>query len=82
MENALEIFKTNTTPAQATRLFIAPKDAIRTWSENYMYLVAISEACRGCANDLVLNIIVHKQKYSTLRPIMGTGTGQTLEPGT
>ncbi|KAG2781748.1 hypothetical protein PC129_g22543 [Phytophthora cactorum] len=58
MENALEIFKTNTTPAQATRLFIAPKDAIRTWSENYMYLVAISEACRGCANDLVLNIIV------------------------
>ncbi|POM64758.1 LOW QUALITY PROTEIN: Hypothetical protein PHPALM_19669 [Phytophthora palmivora] len=51
-------FKTNITPAQAMKLFPASKDAKRTWPEHYMYLVAISEACDGGADYLVLTTIV------------------------
>ncbi|KAG2771139.1 hypothetical protein PC116_g4790 [Phytophthora cactorum] len=58
MEKILEAFKTNLTPAQAMKLFTAPKDAKRTWPEHYMYLVAISEACGGGADYLVLNNVV------------------------
>ncbi|KAE9047516.1 hypothetical protein PR002_g990 [Phytophthora rubi] len=58
MEKMLETFKTNITPAQAMQLFTAPKDAKRTWSEHYKYLVAVSEATGGGAGYLVLNNIV------------------------
>eukprot|EP00644_Phytophthora_capsici_P002198 jgi/Phyca11/114911/e_gw1.27.449.1 len=49
MERMLETFKTNITPAQAVKLFTAPKDPKRTWAEHYMYLVAVSEASGGSA---------------------------------
>ncbi|KAG2978448.1 hypothetical protein PC118_g12279 [Phytophthora cactorum] len=58
MEKMLEAFKPNLTPAQAMKLFTAPKDAKRTWPEHHMYLVAISEACGGGADYLVLNNVV------------------------
>ncbi|GMG14877.1 unnamed protein product [Phytophthora fragariaefolia] len=58
MERTLETYKTNITPAQAMKLFTASKDPKRTWPEHYMYLVAISEACGGGADYLVLNNIV------------------------
>ncbi|KAG3033372.1 hypothetical protein PC120_g1949 [Phytophthora cactorum] len=58
MERMLEAFKTNTTPAQAMKFSTVPKDTRRSWSEHYMYLVAVSEACGGGANYLVLNNIV------------------------
>eukprot|EP00644_Phytophthora_capsici_P018853 jgi/Phyca11/46671/gw1.174.9.1 len=58
MERMLETFKTNITPAQAVKLFTAPKDPKRTWPEHYMYLVAVSEASGGSAEYLVLNNIV------------------------
>ncbi|KAG3115504.1 hypothetical protein PI124_g5416 [Phytophthora idaei] len=58
MEKMLEAFKANLTPAQAMKLFTAPKDAKRTRPEHYMYLVAISEAFGGGADYLVLNSVV------------------------
>ncbi|GMF45001.1 unnamed protein product [Phytophthora fragariaefolia] len=58
MERMLETYKTNITPVQAMKLFTAPKDPKRKWPEHYMYLVAISEACGGGADYLVLNNIV------------------------
>ncbi|GMF42088.1 unnamed protein product [Phytophthora fragariaefolia] len=58
MERMLETYKTNITPVQAMKLFTASKDPKRRWPEHYMYLVAISEACGGGADYLVLNNIV------------------------
>ncbi|KAE9174481.1 hypothetical protein PF004_g26649 [Phytophthora fragariae] len=58
MERMLDAFKTNITPAQAMKLFTAPKDAKRSWPEHYMYLVTISEATGSSADYLVLNNIV------------------------
>lgn len=58
MERMLEVYKTNITPAQAMKLFTAPKEGKRSWTEHYMYLVAVSEACGGGADYLVLNNIV------------------------
>jgi hypothetical protein len=40
------------------KLFTAQKDFKRTWPDHYMYLVAISEACGGGADYLVLNNVV------------------------
>ncbi|KAG6612645.1 Integrase catalytic core protein [Phytophthora cinnamomi] len=57
-ERMIEAFNTNITPAQAMKLFTAAKDGNRSWPEHYMYLVAISEACGGGADYLVLNNIV------------------------
>eukprot|EP00644_Phytophthora_capsici_P019022 jgi/Phyca11/50355/gw1.420.4.1 len=58
MEKMLETYRTNITPAQAMKLFTTAKDPKRSWPEHYMYLVAISEACGGGADYLVLNNIV------------------------
>lgn len=58
MERMLKAFKTNITPAQAIKLFTAPKNTRRSWSERYMYMLAVSEACGGGADYLVLNNIV------------------------
>ncbi|EEY53794.1 uncharacterized protein PITG_07394 [Phytophthora infestans T30-4] len=40
MERMLNAFKINFTPAQAMKLFMAPKDTKQSWSEHYMYLVS------------------------------------------
>ncbi|GMF59553.1 unnamed protein product [Phytophthora fragariaefolia] len=65
MERMLETFKTNITPAQAMKLFTAPKDFKRSWPEYYMYLV--SEACGGGVDYLVLNNIA---QYADLRMVL------------
>ncbi|OWY99237.1 hypothetical protein PHMEG_00029793 [Phytophthora megakarya] len=58
MEKIRETYRTKITPAQPTKLFTAAKDPKRPLPEHYMYLVAISEACGGGADYLVLNNIV------------------------
>ncbi|KAG3242697.1 hypothetical protein PI124_g12484 [Phytophthora idaei] len=54
----LKAFKTNITPAQTMKLFTAPKDGRLKWPEHYIYLVAVSEACGGGVDYLILNNIV------------------------
>uniref|UniRef100_A0AAV1TI68 Uncharacterized protein n=1 Tax=Peronospora matthiolae TaxID=2874970 RepID=A0AAV1TI68_9STRA len=58
MEQLLRTFKTSITASQAMKLFMAKKDARRTWAEHFLYMVAVSEACGG-ADSLVLENIVH-----------------------
>uniref|UniRef100_A0AAV1UBX1 CCHC-type domain-containing protein n=1 Tax=Peronospora matthiolae TaxID=2874970 RepID=A0AAV1UBX1_9STRA len=58
MEQLLRTFKTSITASQAMKLFMAKKDARRTWAEHFLYMVAVSEA-RGGADSLVHNNIVH-----------------------
>uniref|UniRef100_A0AAV1T9S2 Uncharacterized protein n=1 Tax=Peronospora matthiolae TaxID=2874970 RepID=A0AAV1T9S2_9STRA len=58
MEQPLRTFKTSITASQAMKLFMAKKDARRIWAENFLYMVAVSEA-RGGADSLVLDNIVH-----------------------
>uniref|UniRef100_A0AAV1T0X6 CCHC-type domain-containing protein n=1 Tax=Peronospora matthiolae TaxID=2874970 RepID=A0AAV1T0X6_9STRA len=58
MEQLLRTFKTSITASQAMKLFMAKKDARRTWDEHFLYMVSVSEA-RGGADSLVLNNIVH-----------------------
>uniref|UniRef100_A0AAV1V2L8 Uncharacterized protein n=1 Tax=Peronospora matthiolae TaxID=2874970 RepID=A0AAV1V2L8_9STRA len=58
MEQLLRTFKTSITASQAMKLFMAKKDARRTWAEHFLYMVAVSEA-RGGADSLVLDNIVH-----------------------
>ena len=40
------------------KLFIAKKEARRTWVENFLYMVTVSNA-RGGADSLVLDNFVH-----------------------
>ncbi|KAG2780862.1 hypothetical protein PC129_g16665 [Phytophthora cactorum] len=58
MERILVAFKTNITPAQGLKHSTAPKDGRPNWSEHYMYLVAMSDACGGGANYWDLTNIV------------------------
>ncbi|RAW31608.1 hypothetical protein PC110_g12048 [Phytophthora cactorum] len=58
MGRMLKAFKTNITPAQTMKLFTAPKDGRPKWPEHYLSLVAVSEACGGGVDYLVLNNIV------------------------
>eukprot|EP00644_Phytophthora_capsici_P017110 jgi/Phyca11/46259/gw1.96.28.1 len=58
MQRLLHTFATKITPAQSMKIFTAPKSAKRSWTEHYLYLVAVSEACGG-AENLVLDNIVH-----------------------
>jgi len=58
MQRLLHTFATKITPAQSMKMFTAPKSAKRSWTEHYLYLVAVSEACGG-AENLVLDNIVH-----------------------
>jgi hypothetical protein len=51
-------FETKSTPAQCMTMFTAPKSAKRSWTEHYLYLVAVSEAYGG-AESLVQDNIVH-----------------------
>jgi hypothetical protein len=58
MQRLLHTFATKITPAQSMKMFTAPKSAKRSWTEHYLYLVAVSEACGGVEN-LMLDNIVH-----------------------
>uniref|UniRef100_A0AAV1TZR9 CCHC-type domain-containing protein n=1 Tax=Peronospora matthiolae TaxID=2874970 RepID=A0AAV1TZR9_9STRA len=40
------------------KLFTAPKASHRSWTDHFVYLTAVSDACDG-ADSLVLNNIVH-----------------------
>uniref|UniRef100_A0AAV1T532 Integrase catalytic domain-containing protein n=1 Tax=Peronospora matthiolae TaxID=2874970 RepID=A0AAV1T532_9STRA len=58
MQRLLHTFATKITPAQSMKLFTAAKSPKRSWTEHYLYLVAVSEACGG-ADNLVQDNIVH-----------------------
>ena len=58
MEQLHLTFKTTITASQAMKLFMAKKEARRTWAEHFLYVVAVSDA-RGGADSLVLDNIVH-----------------------
>ncbi|OWZ20852.1 hypothetical protein PHMEG_0004680, partial [Phytophthora megakarya] len=62
MERMLDTFRTTITPAQATKLFMVPKDTKRSWPEHFLYLVAVLEAYEGGSDHLVLDSLV---KYSS-----------------
>ena len=40
------------------KIFTAPESSKRSWTEHYLYLVAVSETCGG-ADNLVQDNIVH-----------------------
>ncbi|CAI5703654.1 unnamed protein product [Peronospora effusa] len=58
MQRLLQTFSTKITPAQSMKLFTAPKAPHRSWTDHFLYLTAVSDACGG-ADTLVLNNIVH-----------------------
>lgn len=58
MQRLLQTFATKITPAQSMKLFTALKSPQRNWTEHYLYLTAVSDACGG-AESLVLDNIVH-----------------------
>lgn len=39
------------------KIFVGPKNSKRSWTEQYLYLVAVSEACGGADNLLLENIV-------------------------
>ncbi|OWZ21672.1 hypothetical protein PHMEG_0003732 [Phytophthora megakarya] len=51
MQRLLHNFVTKITLAQSMKMFTAPKSAKRSWTEHYLYLVAVSEACGHLVND-------------------------------
>nr|CCA15954.1 conserved hypothetical protein [Albugo laibachii Nc14] len=57
MEKMLEAFKTHITPAKSMRLFTRPKDPTRSWTEHFLYLVAVAEGSERAVDYLVLNNI-------------------------
>ena len=58
MPRLLHTFATKITPAQSMKIFTAPESSKRSWTEHYLYLVAVSET-RGGADNLVQDDIVH-----------------------
>ena len=58
MQRLLQTFNTKISPAQSIKLFTAPKASHRSWTDHFLYLTAVSDACGG-ANSLVLDNIVH-----------------------
>nr|CCA19667.1 conserved hypothetical protein [Albugo laibachii Nc14] len=58
MQRLLQTFSTKITPAQSMKLFTAPKAVHRSWTDHFLYLTAVSDACGG-SDDLVLEKIVH-----------------------
>ena len=57
MQRLLHTFATKITPAQSMKIFVAPKNSKRSWTEHYLYLVAVSEACGGADNLFLENIV-------------------------
>ena len=53
MQRLLQTFSTKITPAQSMKLFTAPKAVHRSWTDHFLYLTAVSDACGG-ADNLVL----------------------------
>ena len=58
MQSLLHTFHTKISPAQSMKLFSAPKAGHRSWTDNFLYLTAVSDACGG-ADNLVLDNFVH-----------------------
>ena len=58
MPRLLQTFTTKITPAQSMKLFTAAKSPQRSWTEHFLYLTAVNDACGG-ADNLVLDNIVH-----------------------
>ena len=58
MQRLLQTFSTKISPAQSMKLFTAPKASHRSWTDHFLYLTAVSDACGG-ADTLVLDNIVH-----------------------
>ena len=58
MQRMLQTFNTKISPAQSMKLFTAPKASHRSWTDHFLYLTAVSDACGG-ADNLVLFKIVH-----------------------
>ena len=57
MQRLLHTFATKITPAQSIKIFTAPKSSKRSWTEHYLYLVAVSKACGGADNLVQDNIV-------------------------
>ncbi|KAG3014044.1 hypothetical protein PC123_g19680 [Phytophthora cactorum] len=62
------------------KLFTAPKENKRTWSDNNMYLVAISEACGGGPDFLALNNIVQNEYLHQAEELANFAKALELEP--
>ena len=58
MQRLRQTFSTKITPAQRMNFFTAPKAVHRSWTDHFLYLKAVSDACGG-ADNLVLEKIVH-----------------------
>uniref|UniRef100_A0AAV1UJ54 Uncharacterized protein n=1 Tax=Peronospora matthiolae TaxID=2874970 RepID=A0AAV1UJ54_9STRA len=58
MQRLLQTFTTKISPAQSMKLFTAPKASHQSWTDHFLYLTAVSDACGG-ADNLVLDNIVH-----------------------
>ena len=58
MQRLLQTFSTKISPAQSVKLFTAAKASYRSWTDHFLYLTAVSDACGG-ADNLVLDNIVH-----------------------
>ena len=51
-------FSIKITPSQSTKLFTAAKALHRSWTEHFLYLTAVSDAC-GRTDNIVLDYIVY-----------------------
>ena len=58
MQRMLHTFSTKISPKQIMKHFTAPKASHRSWTDHFLYLKAVSDACGG-ADSLVLDNIVH-----------------------
>ena len=62
-QRLLHTLATKISPAQSMKIFTAPKSPKRSWTDHYLYLVAVSEACGG-ADNMVQDNIVHYADHS------------------
>ena len=58
MQRLLQTFSIKITPSQSTKLFTAAKALHRSWTEHFLYLTAVSDAC-GRTDNIVLDYIVY-----------------------
>lgn len=58
MQRLLQTFLTKITSIQSMKLFTAAKSLQQSWTEHFLYLTAVSDACGG-ADNIVLDNIVH-----------------------
>ena len=67
-QRLLQTFNIKIPPIQRIKLFTVSKSSQRYWTEHFLYLTAVSDACGG-ADNLVLDNIVH-YAYSTMSTAM------------